>query len=211
MKPFVLRLVSSPMKQKVIIGVFVGVAMLASAGTLAASDLWLHVRVDEDNNHPTRVRVNLPFSLIERALPLIPDLDQHHHGRRSRHDRIVISGDEIDVTELREMLAELDAAEDGQRFQFEAEWEIITYHKEEGLLKLEVRDLDRSDDLSRVTVPLGLAQAFAAREDQIVDFREISRWLVDQGEGEILFVQDEKTKVRVWVDDSPSAESWGER
>ncbi len=211
MKPFLLSLVSPFMKQKIIIGVFVAVVTLASAGTLAAADLWLHVRVDEDNDHSTRVRVNLPFSLSERALPLIPDLDRHHHGRRNRHDRIVISGEEIDVTELREMLAELDAAEDGQRFQIEAEWETITYYKEEELLKLEVRDRDRSGDLSRITVPLGLARAFAAREDQIVDFREISRWLVDQGEGEILFVQGEKTKVRVWVDDNPSAESWSER
>jgi len=202
------------MRQRLLVVTFAVGAVLASAGTLGASELWLHVRVDEDGPRDTRVRVNLPFSLIERALPLVPDLEPGRHDcwRSHGHQGTVrIDGEEIGVEELREMLANMESAADGTRFQHEMEWETVTYYKDRDLVRLETRNRKYDDDVSNIRVPLGLVRSLIAPEGQTVSFREVSRWLVERGEGEILLVDDDRTRVRVWVDDSPGSDSWSDQ
>ncbi|MDH3255868.1 MAG: hypothetical protein OEM62_12800, partial [Acidobacteriota bacterium] len=52
-----------------ILGLFLACAVIAGAAS-AASDLWLHVKVDEGDG--AKVTVNLPVSMIEKAIPMLP-------------------------------------------------------------------------------------------------------------------------------------------
>ncbi|HVR29493.1 MAG TPA: hypothetical protein VMS86_08155, partial [Thermoanaerobaculia bacterium] len=51
-----------------------GIALfLAAAPGVLAQERWFHVRVTEGGSQPTHVAVNLPLSLVEAALRLLPE------------------------------------------------------------------------------------------------------------------------------------------
>ena len=56
-----------------VLALAVGVSLLGTDAAHAGDkDLWLHVAVDGEGE---RVRVNVPISLVETALPLVEDED----------------------------------------------------------------------------------------------------------------------------------------
>jgi len=78
----------------------------------------------------------------------------------------------------------------------------VRYSREGPDLRLRVHD-QWDDDWTDVTVPMGLAEVIAAQDEKELDIRPIAQWLVDRGEGELVLVRDERTRVRVWVDENP--------
>ena len=66
----------------------------ATAPAAKVSDLWLHIRVAESGSNPTTVKVNLPFSLVQRAAPLIEDA---RIAKRDGHIVIDVETDDEDV------------------------------------------------------------------------------------------------------------------
>ena len=60
----------NPPRVKILV-VVAAIALLAAAGA-GAEERWFHVRVTEGGDHGANVSVNLPLTLIEMALALIP-------------------------------------------------------------------------------------------------------------------------------------------
>ena len=198
------------MRKRIVIAGLALVSLLA-AGSVAASDRWLHVAVDDENGRTTRVRVNVPFSIIERALPVLPDLrdyDIHAHadlrGRHVKHHDscIHVNGEEFDLGDLRAVVAGAAAQAEGSWGEYATEDVTVRYSREGPDLRLRVHD-QWDDDWTDVTVPMGLAEVIAAQDEKELDIRPIAQWLVDRGEGELVLVRDERTRVRVWVDENP--------
>ena len=79
--------------------------VLGAAGTATASDLWLHVRVDEADG--AKVKVNLPVSMMEKAISMVP---QEHFRNGSIH--LDDCCNDISVSELRELWQELKNSPD---------------------------------------------------------------------------------------------------
>ena len=119
------------------------------AASVADSGLWLHVRVEEDDD--TKVAVNVPFSLIDKALPMI-DVGGHlsDHSVDFGHRRLSYS-------ELRELWLELRDGPDMEFLTIEEHDETVKVWKREGFFFVQV--LDRRDDNVDVRMPIEVVDA----------------------------------------------------
>ena len=166
-------------------------AIASSAG--AASNLWLHVTVDE--NDGAKVTVNLPLALAEKALPLIPFHDElkwrHGHSRRG-----------MELGDLREVWAEVKNSPDMTFVTVEDNGETVKVWKEKGFVFVEVRDPDDSETVD-VRLPLEVVDALFVGDE--MKFSAAVTALAEHGGGNLVTVRDGNDNVRVWVDDTPEA------
>lgn len=179
---------------------FTAAALLCLAMTPAAmagnaDGLWLHVKVAEGDE--TRVTVNLPLSLVEAALPMIPDTHFHHHGR-------VDLGD-VDVTtdELRNLWRQIKASPDMTFVTVEDRGDTVRVWKEGDYLYVNAQD--GSDDVD-VRLPTVVIDALLSGDGHDLNVYAAIEALVDEGEGELVTVSGDDESVRVWVDRIAEAE-----
>ncbi len=180
------------MKNQVRIAALVALTVVV-APVLKASDLWLHIRAVETGSHPTTVKVNLPFSLVERAAPLIEDA-------RIDDGQIAWNGDPMEIAELRETWRALRSgsvrlSRNGASWTLEGKGTAETLVVREG----------KSAKHAEVRVPAGLVDALLAdgsRLDLVAAIDAIARL----GAGELVAVDEDGTRVRIWVDRIPEAE-----
>ncbi len=173
---------------------FLATLLLAPLGAAGAdSDLWLHVRVSERDD--VKVAVNLPFRLLDRALPMI-DVDGH-----ISENAVDIGNRRLSYSEMRELWLELRDGPDMEFVTVEEKDESVRVWKEDGFFFVRVRD--RQDDVD-VRMPLEVVDALLGREGAF-DFEAALRALAEQGEGELVTVQGGDESVRVWVDRAPEA------
>lgn len=163
--------------------------LVPSGATAADSSLWLHVRVDERDD--VKVAVNLPLSLIDKALPMI-DYGGHFDDRSVRLGR-----SRLTYPELRDLWLELRDGPDMEYVTVEDGDETVRVWKEGGFLFVRVRD--RREESVDVRMPLGVVDALLGHADTF-DFEGAVAALAEQGEGELVAVDGRDETVRVWVD-----------
>jgi hypothetical protein len=177
-------------------------AMLAlvfgAAGTAAASDLWLHVRVDEVDG--AKVKVNLPVSMMEKAISMVPE--EHFSNGRIHLDDCC---NDISVSELRELWQELKDSPDMTFVTVEEDDETVRVWKEDGYLKVHVQEMGRQEQVD-VQVPLVVVDALLSGESDELNIEAAIRALVAEGEGELVTVTGDDEQVRVWVDNIAEAD-----
>ncbi len=171
---------------------------LGITGMAAASDLWLHVRVDETDG--AKVKVNVPVSMVEKAIAMVPD-------EHLRHGRIHMSEccESMTTAELRELWQEIKDSPDMTFVTVEEDDESVRVWKEAGYLKVHVLEQDRNEEVN-VQVPLAVVDALLSGEGDELDIEAAIRALVEEGSGELVTVSGENEMVRVWVDDIAEAE-----
>jgi hypothetical protein len=172
------------------------VALAACAGIASAeSDLWLHVRVDGHDGE--KVSVNLPLSLVEAAITMIPDehfedgnfvLDDIHWGH----------GHQMTVEELRALWNELKSSPDMTFVTVEEHDETVRVSKDGGYLLIDTEA--HGDDAVEVRVPLAVVDALLSGEGESLDIRAAIEALAEHGEGELVAVSERDEQVRVWID-----------
>ncbi len=167
-------------------------AAIANA-TQAASDLWLHVTVDE--NDGAKVTVNLPLALAEKALPMLPLHEgmrwRHHHGRLG-----------MALEDIRELWSEVRDSPDMTFVTVEDDGEKVKVWKEKNFVYVEVRN-DAGDEKVDVRVPLAVVDALLAGDE--IDFTAAIQALAKDGGGDLVSVQDRDDRVRVWIDETPES------
>lgn len=168
----------------------------ALAATAAESTLWLHVRVDEGDGG-AKVSVNLPFSLIGMAAPMI-DVNRHIHDHS-----IELHDHEISFSEMRDMWLEVRDGPDMSFVTVEEDDETVRVWKESGYLYVRVRD--RRDERVDVKAPLAVVDALLSGTKDRFDVEAAIAALAEHGAGELVTVQDNEESVRVWIDSSPEA------
>ncbi len=170
--------------------------LLLVAGTASASDLWLHVRVDEGGG--AKVTVNLPISMVEKALPLLAD---HHldHGRIHFEEHMDAS-----LADLRELWSEVRASPDMTFVTVEEEDESVRVWKEKGYVYVRVRD-DDGEETVDVQLPVQVVDALLSGEGEELNLEAAMAALVEHGEGRLVEVRDRSDHVRVWVDRTAAA------
>ena len=178
-----------------VLGLILALAALAGSPVVAASNLWLHVAVNEDGG--AKVTVNLPLALAEKALPMLPfDKEMKWNGHHNHHG--------IDLAEMRELWAEVKDSPDMNFVTVEDDGETVKVWKKKGFVYVEVRG-DDGDEQVDVQVPLSVVDAFFAGEE--IDFAAAVEALADSGGGDLVTVRDDGDDVRVWIDDTPEAQS----
>ncbi len=172
------------------------VLMGAAASVSVASDLWLHVRVDEAEG--AKVSVNLPLSMVEKALPMIPE-DHLEHGR------LVFDDWQVTMEELRDLWQEVKAGPDMTFVTVEDGDQQVRVWKEGDYFLVSVRE-DEDTTKVDVRVPSAVVDALLSGEGSEMNLHAAIEALVDSGEGELVTVSDANNQVRVWVDRSAETE-----
>lgn len=169
--------------------------LVAGSALAADSPLWLHVRVEEAGSD-AKVVVNLPFSLIDKALPMI-DIGDH-----IRDDTIHLNGHRLSYEEMRELWLEVRQGPDMAFVTVEERDESVRIWKEGGYFHVRVRD--RGDERVDIRMPLRVMDALMSAERDF-DVSAAVAALADHGEGELVSVHEDDESVRVWVDRNPEA------
>lgn len=170
----------------------------AGAGHLnaAETDLWLHVKVQE--NDDTKVTVNLPMSVVGKALPMLPK--EHLDAGHMHLDEMDMS-----ISEMRDLWREVQATPDATFVTVEEENEKVRVWKEGGYLMVSVIDNDGGESVE-VRVPGRVVDALLSGEGEELDLLAAMEALVDEGEGQLVQVTGKNENVRVWVDRVAEAE-----
>ena len=180
------------MMKKTTVALALAVLALAGAGALAAADndLWLHVKVQEHED--TKVTVNLPMSVVGKALPMLPE--EHFDGGRMHIEDLDMS-----VAEMRDLWREVQATPDATFVTVEEDDETVRVWKEGGYLMVSVIDHDGGEHVE-VRVPGKVVDALLSGEGEELDLTAAMEALVDEGEGQLVTVTGDDESVRVWVD-----------
>jgi hypothetical protein len=166
---------------------------IAVAPVAQGSQLWLHVRVTETGSRPTTVRVNVPYTLVERVAPLV-DKERIDDGE------IDWNGDRVAVAELRENWKALRSGK-GTITKDDATWALVRDESGETLVVKETGGAEPTE----VRIPARLVDALLSGSDRL-DFEAATKVVAELGAGELLAVDEDGTKVRIWVDTTPEAE-----
>lgn len=183
------------------IGLLLTLALVATVPAAADTDLWLHVRVD--GRHGETVSVNLPLSLVEAALPMIP-AEHFRDGRLVIDDHHWDSGHDLSIADLRTIWQELKSSPDMTFVTVEDRDELVKVAKNGAYLLVDIEDDGRES--AQVRMPMTVVDALLSGEGNELDIRAAIDALVAHGEGELVTVSEEDEQVRVWVDRSPEAE-----
>lgn len=171
---------------------------LGAAGVASAEDLWLHVRVDETEG--AKVKVNVPISMVEKAIAMVPN-EHMRHGKIHLDDHF----DEMSLSDFRELWQELKDTPDMTFVTVEEDDESVRVWKEAGYLKVHVLEGDRDEQVD-VQVPLAVVDALFSGEGDELNLEAAIRALVEEGEGELVTVTGQDETVRVWVDNIAEAD-----
>ena len=171
-------------------------AALVIAGAASASNLWLHVKVDEADG--AKVTVNLPVSMIEKAIQMIPEEHLNHHGMHfSDHD--------LTPAQIRELWTELRDSPDMTFVKVEEEGEDVKVWKESGYLYVSVIE-EHDNEKVDVRVPFAVVDALLSGDEDELNIEAAIQALAQEGEGELVTVTSDDDNVRVWVDSIAEAD-----
>jgi len=175
-----------------IVAVTLAALVFAGAGILGAAenDLWLHVKVEEDND--TKVTVNLPMSVVGKALPMLP---QEHFKAGQMH----LDDMDMSISEMRELWQEVQATPDATFVTVEEDDEQVKVWKEGGYLMVSVIEGDGGENVE-VRVPARVVDALLSGDGDELNLVAAMEALVDEGEGQLVQVTGDNESVRVWVD-----------
>jgi hypothetical protein len=166
---------------------------LATALPVAAADgLYLHVHVEEDGGET--VNLNLPLSTVESLLPMIPeDVARDGHVRLDEHD--------LDLTELRRAWQDLRSEPDFTLASIQQGDSNVHVAKEGEYLVARVLEGDGAAGARiHARIPARVVDALLSGDGDRLDLRAAIQALALEGEGELVTVEEDGSRVRVWVD-----------
>lgn len=178
------------MTKRTLLALMAGLLVLGGAATAGANDLWLHVKVEE--NDDTKVTVNVPMSVVGKALPMLP---QEHLRAGHMH----LEEMELSIAEMRELWREVQATPDVTFVTVEEGDESVKVWKEAGYLMVSVVDGHGGENVE-VRIPARVVDALLSGEGEELDLVAGLEALVDEGEGQLVQVTGDNERVRVWVD-----------
>ena len=177
-------------------------ALLSVAGAAAGAQEptkekapWIHIQVNGVGDDAEKVNINLPLSLVEVAVDVVPDdaleeakVHLDHHG--------------LSTEDLRRLWKEFQAAGDMEFVTVENQDERVHILRRGEHIIIEV---DETDDEAgkrevRVEVPVAVVDALLSGEGEQLNLREAVAHLKDQ-RGDIVRVNDGENHVRIWIDE----------
>lgn len=165
---------------------------------VAAADQWIHVKV-ENHDDDERVTVNLPFSLLNAAVAVIPE-DVKAEGE------IALDDLDLDWDELMALWSEIKDAPDSTFVTVETADEKVVVRKEGEFVLIKTTEHTEHGADVDVKFPLAVVDALLSGPEGTFDFAAALDALADFGPGELVTVRDGDDTVRVWIDDRNEAE-----
>ena len=178
-------------------GIIATVCMLMLSVTLAASDSWLHIRVEERGRGGENISVNIPLALVEALIPAI-ETEEFNRGR------IHIGDADLDGIDLHEILLAVRDAPDADYVKIQGDGEEVRVSKERGFLIVNV-DEDRGDRV-RVRLPLDVVDALVGEGSEELDLVAALDVLARHHKGDLVSVESDDESIRIWIDNSDSGD-----
>jgi hypothetical protein len=188
--------------KKVLLGL--AVIFLARTGTLAA-DRWVHVKVEEGGTQGETVRINLPLSLAEKVLPAI-------HTEKLCDGKVKVGKVDVHDVDLRAIMEALRAAPDNEFITVESRHDNVRVAKAGGNLLIKVQENKETAgtkaktetktraETVNVTIPIPVVEALLSGAQDELDILAAVRALGAVGDTVLVSVDDQHSKVRIWVD-----------
>lgn len=184
-----------------------GVALAAPASKSASkssSDKWLHVRVEDGTGEDAeRVHVNVPLSLAEAVIPAI-NVDNFRNGKV--HVDVNGHDSHLQDVDFRKILAALRDTKDGNFVTVEGSHDNVQVAKQGGYLVAKVREGKNGGAKVDARIPFQVVEALLSGDKNELNIAAAVRALGEHGDGVLVTVDDEESKVRIWVDSKNESE-----
>ena len=154
-------------------------------------DPWLHVEVRESKEDPEIIKVNLPFSMVDVALKIAKD-------KKLNDGRLKLDSTELSVPDLKNMWNEFKKAGNADFVSVEKKNETVKISREGNYLLIKVSE--NKQQKVDLRVPVEVVDALLAVPGNELDIKGALVAMQQKGSSEILTVNDNNTKVRIWVD-----------
>jgi hypothetical protein len=187
------------MNAKRIFGTALLAAMIAGAGSAAAADLWLHVKVDGGRKGTEKVEINMPLSMIESFAPMLQGRVRDA-GRDGRSQRLRIDDRDYDVAELRRIWRELEDGPDATYITVNEPDSKVRIAKRGSYLVMTAVEREDGENVE-ARIPIPVVGALLSGRGDGIDVSAALRELARFGEGELMTVTSAEETVRIWIDD----------
>jgi hypothetical protein len=169
---------------------------LAAAPALAAADgRWIHLRVDEDGAHGAKVDIQVPLSMVSSLMPTLK-------AKMDVHGKLDLGSQDVSVDELRSYWKAVKESKDGNYVTVRDGSETVRIAKRGGVVHVDVEDTDQGERV-KMRLPVPLVDAVLGTHDTL-DVAALVTALRDVPSGELIAVDDDESKVRIWIDDRPA-------
>jgi len=172
------------------------VALGQPAGSEDGAGSWIHVRVDEPDG--TRVSLNLPLSMVDVAFQMAET-----NGFDESDLRLDPEGD-VQVEDLRRMWKEMKDAGDADFVDVRDGDEHVRVFRRDGQVNVHI-DEDGQQKV-RIEMPPRVVDALLGNEGNQLNLSAAARELGRSGEQEMVRIDDQGTRIRIWVDRQSSGE-----
>lgn len=181
-------------------------AVLALASLALGADAqtkWLHVRVEESGDKGETVRINVPLSLAEKVLPAI-------NTKELSAGKVKLKEAKFKDVDVRAILEALRTAPEHEFVTVEGPDQNVRVAKSGGNLLVKVRETKDKEkgkaETVDVSVPLTVVDALLSGGTDELDLLAAVRALGTVGDTVLVTVDDQKSKVRIWVDSLSATE-----
>lgn len=177
------------------------VALVLSTGVVYAQEKtpWLHIRVTEAGEDGAKVSVNLPISLVQVFADIAErEIEKELSGQGSHID-IDMDDHDIEIADIRRAWTELRNAGDAEFVEVEEGDEYVKISRTGNIILIEFNKGD-ADDNGRVEVPVSVVDALLDGDGERLNVRAAIDAMITASSGEIVFVQDGDTTVRIWIE-----------
>lgn len=181
----------------------------APNGVSNKTDQWIHVRVDNKEDHGEIVHVNVPIEMAEKVLPAIHD--KNLHDGKVRIDCEKMNQD----VDLRAILDAVRSSRDGEYVTVQSHENNVRVAKSAGYIYIHVTDKgDRNKGAAKdgakaaatheskveIKVPMKVVDALLSGGKDELDIVAALKALSAHGDMELVTVKDDENTVRIWVD-----------
>lgn len=158
----------------------------------ALADNWIHVKVENANNEEY-VTVNLPLSLMQAAVNMIP---------QDINDDVHIAIDDLDMSwsELRAFWKEVKTAPEATFVTVQSRDETVKVRKEGDFVFVRTTESSAEGAQIDVQFPLAVIDSLLDAPDGKLNFQGAMQALADFGPGNLVTVRDGDETVRIWID-----------
>jgi hypothetical protein len=168
------------------------VLSLCMGAALAASQQWLHVRVETPKKGGETVSVNVPLALAETVLPMIKE-------KELSEGRIRIEEKDLTVQDLRKIW---------QTVREQGDAEYVSVKSSDISLRVAIEGqylIVKTDETSptqvQISLPTQVVDALLSGTGNELDLLAAVHALEATGSREIVSIQDKDAQVKVWIDE----------
>lgn len=159
---------------------------------------WLHVSITSHHAPGETLRINLPLSLAEKALPAMS-------GEEPRKGKMKLGEVQIDGLDLGALLEAIRTAEDNQVVALDTPEETVRVAKAGGYLLVRISQRGRDGETVSARIPEAVADALFSGEKDELDLGAAVRALAECGDGALVTASNRTNTVRIWVDSRSTA------